>query len=224
MRLIFVSVQLYRKSARAVKRCFKIEPHCSNQKYTDPGMNYLVSLVALIGMGRGGERCCWINSHKESGSCLLSRSTAEGPSHQKLMSYLDHAVSSALYWENTAELGRKGLLHMCVSVCVYLLYAVCVSYLQREIDSWENKAVVIMNVQLFEHCSLQMLCTGCNPYFLSSIVKTKLLLMCKATVRLFRHCNGFCSSVCGLQRKLGPSHSLFSTFSLVILSETQYTL
>lgn len=69
-------------------------------------MNYLVSLVALAsafkrGVGGG---CFWINSHKESGSRLLSRSTAEGPSHQKLMSYLDHAVSSALCSENTAGL------------------------------------------------------------------------------------------------------------------------
>lgn len=62
-------------------------------KCTDLGMNNLESLVALLGTCRGG--CCWINSHKESGSHLLSRSTAKGPSHQKLMSYLDHAVSSA---------------------------------------------------------------------------------------------------------------------------------
>lgn len=90
---------------------------------------------------------------------MLSRSTAKGPSHQKLMSYLDHAVSSALYCENTAGLERKEPPRVCV---------LCVSYRSTEGD-WqlrENKAVkmVIVHVQLFLHCWLQMLDMGRNPF------------------------------------------------------------
>lgn len=96
-------------------------------KCTDLGMNNLESRVALLGTCRGG--CSWINSHKESGSRLLSRSTAKGPSHQKLMSYLDHAVSSALYCENTAGLGEESPRE-CAYACV--LCALCVSYRSTE--------------------------------------------------------------------------------------------
>lgn len=68
---------------------------------------------------RGWGLCSWINSHKESGSRLLSRSTAKGPSHQKLMSYLDHAVSSAPDCKNTAGRGRTEPQWWCVCfVCL----------------------------------------------------------------------------------------------------------
>lgn len=147
----------------------------------DLGMNYLVSLVALFGMcGRARGGCCWINSHKESGSRLLSRSTAKGPSHQKLMSYLDHAVSSALDWESAAGPGSKEPPPPPPDACVRLcLYASCVSYRSAERD-WQlkkNKAVerVIMPVQLFSLCLVQMLDSGCKPSFMAGNVKTKLL-------------------------------------------------
>lgn len=141
-------------------------------KCSDLGMNNLESLVALLGTCRGG--CCWINSHKESGSRLLSRSTAKGPSHQKLMSYLDHAVSPALYWENTAGLGRKEPQQR---QCVCVLCDLCVSYRSTEGD-WqlrENKAVkmVIMHVQLLSHCFGANAWHGSQPLFLASNVKTK---------------------------------------------------
>ena len=88
-------------------------------KCTDPGMNNLESLVALIGTC-GGVVAESI-AIRSLAPRLLSRSTAKGPSHQKLMSYLDHAVSSALFCENTAGPERKEPPRVCACVCFMCL-------------------------------------------------------------------------------------------------------
>lgn len=138
-------------------------------------MNYLVSLVALAsafkrGVGGG---CFWINSHKESGSRLLSRSTAEGPSHQKLMSYLDHAVSSALCSENTAGLEGGvvgGRVHppppltLATHMCVLYMLSVAPICRGRSAAQKEQSSVIV-SVQLFTNCSVEMVDIGCKAFF-----------------------------------------------------------
>lgn len=98
-------------------------------------------------------------------------------------------------------------------MCVSFICRMCLLSTEGDRQLRENKAVVIMNVQLFEHCSAQLLYMGCNPYFLARTVDTKPLFECNATVRLFKHYNWFLPSVCGHLWKLRNVHLLFFHFS-----------
>lgn len=116
---------------------------------------------------RGWGLCFWINSHKESGSRLLSRSTAKGPSHQKLMSYLDHTVSSARDCKNTAGLERTEALWVCMCVCKCVCACVCVLCVfyrslrgDWQLRNYKAVKMVIVRMQLFMYCLLRMLDTG----------------------------------------------------------------
>lgn len=129
---------------------------------------------------RGWGLCYWINSHKESGSRLLSRSTAKGPSHQKLMSYLDHAVSSARDCKNTAGPERTEALWVCMCVCV-----LCVFY-RSLLGDWQLRnykvvKMVIVRMQLFWYCLLRMLDTGRSLFLRSKMSKQKPLFFDSST-------------------------------------------